>query len=50
VRELANRCKERAPLTSRVVFRDDSFSSSPQKINLFEIFKLLATNASVRVI
>ncbi|GHV26668.1 site-specific DNA-methyltransferase [Synergistales bacterium] len=50
VREIANRCKERQPLTSRVVFRDDSFTSSPQKINLFEIFKLLAPNASVRVI
>jgi adenine-specific DNA-methyltransferase len=50
VREIANRCKERQPLTSRVVFRDDSFTSSPQKINLFEIFKLIAPNASVRVI
>ncbi|GHV30152.1 site-specific DNA-methyltransferase [Synergistales bacterium] len=50
VREIANRCKVRQPLTSRVVFRDDSFTSSPQKINLFEIFKLLAPNATVRVI
>jgi hypothetical protein len=50
VRELAARCKQREPLTSRVVFRDSSFASSPQKINLFEIFKLLAPNASVKVI
>jgi adenine-specific DNA-methyltransferase len=50
IRELAARCKGREPLTSRVVFRDSSFADSPQKINLFEIFKLLAPNASVKVI
>jgi adenine-specific DNA-methyltransferase len=39
---------ERKPL--RAVFRDASFTSSPEKINVFEIFKLLAPNTSVRVI
>ena len=42
--EIANR----KPL--RAVFRDSSFSSSPEKINVFEIFKLLAPNTNVRVI
>ena len=44
VREIARR----QPL--RVVFRDSSFSSSPEKINVEEIFKLLSPNTSVRVI
>lgn len=44
VREIA----KRQPL--RVVFRDSSFASSPEKINVEEIFKLLAPNTSVRVI
>lgn len=44
VREIANR----KPL--RAVFRDSSFTSSPEKINVFEIFKLLAPNTAVRVI
>ena len=44
VREIASR----KPL--RVVFRDSSFTSSPEKINVFEIFKLLAPNTNVRVI
>lgn len=44
VREIANR----KPL--RAVFRDSSFTSSPEKINVFEIFKLLAPNTNVRVI
>lgn len=34
----------------RAVFRDSSFSSSPEKINVFEIFKLLAPNTTVKVI
>lgn len=34
----------------RAVFRDSSFGSSPEKINVEEIFKLLAPNTSVRVI
>lgn len=38
----------RKPL--RVVFRDSSFASSPERINVEEIFKLLAPNTSVRVI
>ncbi len=44
IREIANR----KPL--RAVFRDSSFASSPEKINVFEIFKLLAPNTNVRVI
>jgi len=44
VREIA----KRQPL--RVVFRDNSFTSSPEKINVVEIFKLLAPNTTVRVI
>jgi len=44
IREIA----DRKPL--RAVFRDASFSSSPEKINVFEIFKLLAPNTSVKVI
>jgi len=44
VKEIARR----QPL--RAVFRDSSFASSPEKINVEEIFKLLAPNTSVRVI
>ncbi|MCX7027926.1 MAG: site-specific DNA-methyltransferase [Spirochaetes bacterium] len=44
IREIA----ARKPL--RAVFRDSSFTSSPEKINVFEIFKLLAPNTTVRVI
>ncbi|MEA4833919.1 MAG: site-specific DNA-methyltransferase [Anaeromusa sp.] len=44
IRKIAS-CK---PL--RAVFRDSSFASSPEKINVFEIFKLLAPNTNVRVI
>jgi adenine-specific DNA-methyltransferase len=44
IREIANR----KPL--RAVFRDSSFNSSPEKINVFEIFKLLAPGTSVKVI
>lgn len=44
VREIA----KRQPL--RAVFRDSSFTSSPEKINVFEIFKLLAPNTAVKVI
>jgi len=44
IREIARR----QPL--RAVFRDSSFTSSPEKINVFEIFKLLAPNTSVKVI
>ena len=38
----------RQPL--RAVFRDSSFADSPSKINIEEIFKLLAPNTNVRVI
>ncbi len=34
----------------RVVFRDSSFADSPSKINVFEVFKLLAPNTQVKVI
>ena len=44
IKEIA-RCK---PL--RAVFRDSSFADSPAKINVFEIFKLLSPDTSVRVI
>ena len=44
VKEIA----KRQPL--RVVFRDSSFSSSPEKINVEEIFKLLAPNTSIKVL
>ena len=39
---------KRKPL--RAVFRDAGFASSPEKINVFEIFKLYAPNTSVKVI
>jgi len=44
IREIASR----KPL--RAVFRDSSFTSSPEKINVFEIFKLLAPNTTVKVL
>lgn len=44
VREIA----KRQPL--RVVFRDSSFAGSPEKINVTEIFRLLAPDTAVRVI
>lgn len=44
VKEIA----KRQPL--RVVFRDTSFSSSPGKINVEEIFKLLAPKTTVKVL
>ncbi|WP_205314728.1 restriction endonuclease [Ruminiclostridium herbifermentans] len=39
---------KRQPL--RAVFRDSSFASSPAKINVEEIFKLIAPNTSVKVL
>ena len=44
IREIAGR----KPL--RAVFRDSGFAGSPEKINVFEIFKMLAPNTSVKVI
>ena len=44
VKEIA----KRQPL--RAVFRDSSFANSPKKINVEEIFKLLAPNTSVKVL
>ena len=34
----------------RVVFRDSSFSNSASKINVFEIFKMISPETSVKVI
>ena len=45
---LIKEISRRKPL--RAVFRDSSFADSPSKINVFEIFKLLAPDTSVRVI
>jgi adenine-specific DNA-methyltransferase len=39
---------KRQPL--RAVFRDSSFANSPSKINVGEIFKLLAPDTTVKVI
>ena len=39
---------KRQPL--RAVFRDSSFANSPSKINVGEIFKLMAPNTRVKVI
>ena len=44
IREIAGRKSLRA------VFRDSGFTSSPEKINVFEIFKLLAPTTNVKVI
>lgn len=44
IREIARR----SPL--RAVFRDSSFATSPEKINVGEIFKLLAPDTRVKVI
>lgn len=44
VKEIA----KRHPL--RAVFRDSSFANSPEKINVEEIFKLMAPNTSVKVL
>jgi adenine-specific DNA-methyltransferase len=44
IREIA----KRQPL--RAVFRDSSFASSPEKINVEEIFKLMAPHTSVKVL
>lgn len=44
VKEIA----KRHPL--RAVFRDSSFANSPEKINVEEIFKLMAPNTSIKVL
>ena len=44
IKEIAGR----RPL--RAVFRDSGFSSSPEKINVGEIFKLLSPNTSIKVL
>lgn len=44
IKEIAKRKPRRA------VFRDSSFASSPEKINVFEIFKLHAQDTDVKVI
>ena len=47
-RSVVEAIARRQPL--RAVFRDSSFSTSPEKINLTEIFKLLAPDTRVKVI
>lgn len=42
--------KEIAKQPLRVVFRDSSFANSPSKINVGEIFKLMAPDTRVKVI
>ena len=44
IREIA----KKQPL--RAVFRDSSFANSPSKINVGEIFKLIAPDTNVKVI
>ena len=46
--EVVKEIAKRKPL--RAVFRDSSFADSPSKINVEEIFKLLAPGTSVKVI
>lgn len=46
--EVVTEIAKRQPL--RAVFRDSSFSNSPAKINVGEIFKLLAPETTVKVI
>ena len=46
--EVVKEIAKRQPL--RAVFRDSGFTSSPAKINVEEIFKLLAPNTSVKVL
>lgn len=46
--EVVRKIAKRQPL--RVVFRDSSFENTPAKINVEEIFKLLAPNTRVKVI
>ncbi|MDR1529754.1 MAG: hypothetical protein LBS40_05070 [Burkholderiales bacterium] len=46
--EVVKEIAKRQPL--RAVFRDSSFANSPAKINVEEIFKLLAPNTSIKVI
>lgn len=46
--EVVKEIAKRQPL--RAVFRDSSFSNSPEKINVAEIFKLLAPETTVKVI
>ena len=46
--EVVKSIAKRQPL--RAVFRDSSFANSPAKINVTEIFKLLAPDTRVKVI
>lgn len=46
--EVVKEIAKRQPL--RVVFRDSSFANSPDKINVEEIFKLLAPKTTVKVL
>ena len=46
--EVVKEIARKKPL--RAVFRDSSFSNSASKINVFEIFKMISTETSVKVI
>ena len=46
--EVVKAIAKRKPL--RAVFRDSSFANSPAKINVTEVFKLLAPDTRVKVI
>ena len=46
--EIIKEIAKRQPL--RAVFRDSSFANSPSKINVGEIFKLMAPDTRVKVI
>ena len=47
-RSVVEAIARRQPL--RAVFRDAGFTTSPEKINLTEIFKLLAPDTRIKVI
>ena len=46
--EVVKEIARKKPL--RAVFRDSSFSNSASKINVFEIFKMISPETSVKVI
>lgn len=48
IRRAAKKIAKRQPL--RAVFRDNSFADSPAKINVGEIFKMLAPDTRVKVL
>ena len=46
--KVIKRIAQRQPL--RVVFRDSSFENSPDKINIGEVFKMLAPDTRIKVL